>query len=271
MNMHPEKKAVRLRFAALLLSLAPALGFAAETVGEAYDLTSGELLYRETHCVDAEAESRLVIYRDRGDELIARKFVDYRSGRTTPSFVQHNLYSSETIKVELADGMLTMKVLDTGAAEPKKVKSTEPGGQLPIVIDAGFDEFVRAHWDELVGGGKKYFQFPFAARSSLVDLRISPLTCTYDSDSDQCFRLEMSNWLYRMLAAPIELGYDRESRPLTRYRGLSNIGDANGGGLEVDIQYRYQDLPQQACRIDDGIPGDRQARVGVPPRPGGNG
>ncbi len=272
MNMQKNSKGARLRLAALLLSTAPAIGFAAETVGEAYDLNSNELLYREIHCLDAAGDSREVIYRNDRDELIARKRVDYRSGRTTPSFVQHNLYSSQTIQVELDDGMLTMKVLDADKGEPIEVKSTEPGDRLPVVIDAGFDEFVRAHWDELVGGGKKYFLFPFASRAALVELRIRPLSCSYDSETDQCFRLELSNWLYRMLAAPIELGYDAESRRLMRYRGLSNIGDGNGGGLEVDIQYRYQDLPAQACATKVGNMNGSQARLDpAAPRRDGNG
>lgn len=270
MNMQKNLKSARLSLPALLLSLAPAVGTAAETVGEAFDLNSNELLYREIHCLDAAGDSREVIYRNNRNELIARKRVDYRSGRTTPSFVQHNLYSSQTIKVELDDGMLTMKVLDAEKGEPIKVKSTETSGSLPVVIDAGFDEFVRAHWDELVAGGKKYFQFPFASRSTMVELRIGPLTCTYDSDTDQCFRLEMSNWLFRMLAAPIELGYDAESRRLTRYRGLSNIGDGNGNGLEVDIQYRYQDLPTQACAADVGKVNANQVRLD-PASPGRDG
>ncbi len=249
-----EKTRILPRLAALLFSALPGIGFAGvvgETVGEAYNLDGNELLYSETHCVNPERDSRLVIYRDDRERLIARKHVDYRSGRTTPSFVQHNLYSSQTIKVMLDAGLLTMKVLDADLGEPIKVKSTAPTGVLPVVIDAGFDEFVRAHWDELVDGGVKTFLFPFAARSSLVELRIRPSTCSYASETDQCFKLELSNWLFRLLASPIELGYDPETRQLTRYRGISNIGDGSGGGQEVDIQYRYRDLPARVCEVQE--------------------
>ena len=54
-----------------------------------------------------------------------------------------------------------------------------------------------------------------------------------------------------MLVTPIELGYDAKLKRLTRYRGLSNIGDGKGEGLVVDIRYNYQDVPAKACSVND--------------------
>ncbi|MDH3218005.1 MAG: hypothetical protein OEO19_00600 [Gammaproteobacteria bacterium] len=221
-----------------------------QTIGEAYDLKSDKLLYRETHCVDEGSNARKVVYQSEAGDLIARKALDYNSGRTTPSFVQQNLYSDERIEVSLKQGKVTMSVFDAENAEPKKSTSTEPDGRIPVVIDAGFDEFVRENWDGLVAGQTRRFMFPFAARSSLMELRIMATACSYETTTDQCFRLELSNWFLRMVADPIELGYDGGLRRLTRYRGLSNIGDENGNGLVVDIKYDYQNIPEIACRLD---------------------
>ena len=82
----------------------------------------------------------------------------------------------------------------------------------------------------------------------MSSLRIQALGCSYPTQTDQCFRLDVANWLLRILVKPIELGYDAEARRLTRFRGLSNIGDANGDGLVVDIRYDYEDLGVQACQ-----------------------
>jgi len=235
----------------LLTSSLPFAGQAAgQTVGTAYDLKSEQLLYSETHCLSSEANAREVIYRNDDGAMIARKLVDYSSGHTTPSFVQHNLYSQELIEVSLGEEGVTMSVRGVDQPEFKTITSTRPDAKLPVVIDAGFDAFVRDHWDSLVSGESKRFQFPFAARERLVELRIKPVQCSYSGDSDQCFRLELSNWFLRMLAAPIELGYDADLRRLSRYRGLSNIGDENGKGLVVDIRYDYRDIPPDACRVE---------------------
>ncbi len=223
----------------------------AQTIGEAFDLKSDEPLYSETHCLSDDALAREVIYRDVEGRLIAHKILSYSTGPTTPSFVQRNFYSQESIEVELKQDEVTMTVKDENSSAPAKVVSTRPSANLPVVIDAGFDAFVTGNWDSLLAGENKSFQFPFAARESLVKLRIKPTSCSYDSESDQCFRLEMNNWFLRMLVAPIELGYDTRLKRLTRYRGLSNIGDGKGEGLVVDIRYNYQDVPAKACSVND--------------------
>lgn len=223
----------------------------AQTIGEAFDLKSDEPLYSETHCLSSDELAREVIYRDVDGQLIAHKILSYETGPTTPSFVQHNFYSQESIEVELKQDELTMTVKDANTSESGKVISTRPSPNLPVVIDAGFDAFVTTNWDSLLAGDNKSFQFPFAARESLVKLRIKPVGCTYDSETDQCFSLEMNNWFLRMLVEPIELGYDAKLKRLTRYRGLSNIGDGKGNGLVVDIRYNYQDVPAKACAVDD--------------------
>jgi len=121
----------------------------------------------------------------------------------------------------------------------------------PVVIDAGFDGFIRGNWEKLVAGDTLELQFPLAYRSSMVSLRVKASACSYETDgADQCFTLEASNWFYRMLSSPIELGYDPEQLRLARYRGLSNINDEQGKGLVVDIKYSYRALPVAACDTD---------------------
>jgi hypothetical protein len=219
-----------------------------ETVGLAYDLKTDELLYSETHCVSEDSAEREVLYKDVDGELMTSKLLDYSSGVTTPSFVQHNLYSSEFIEVGFEQGMVSMTIIDADSREILKSAQAQPSQKLPIVIDAGFDSFVRQYWDSLVAGESHEFQFPLADRESLVELRIQSLGCSYASQTDQCFRLDVANLLLRILVKPIELGYDKEARRLTRFRGLSNIGDANGNGLVVDIKYDHRDSNPEICR-----------------------
>ena len=239
-----------------------------QTVGKAYDLESDELLYRETHCVSIDDSKREVIYQDGSGDMIAHKRVDYRSGETTPSFVQENYYSRERIEVELGEGRVLMAVRDTADPDSASVSSNSFAGDIPLVIDAGFDAFVRQNWDALVSGETREFLFPFAGRSSLIELRMRPAQCSYDTETDQCFRLELSNWFFRMLADPIELGYDASERRLTRYRGLSNIGDGEGNGLVVDIRYDYDNVPEQACTLPRPILTDNADFTEIAPHPG---
>ena len=232
------------------LENAQASQFHEHVIGDAFGLKNTEFLYRETHCGLENMLARQVVYQHRDGSLIARKLLDYGSGNITPSFVQHNIRANEKISVLFDQKQITMSV--TGA-ETRAVENKYPvtaSAKSPIVIDAGFDVFIRNNWDKLVSGKPQEFRFPLASRSRLVSLQVKPTVCGYETESDQCFKLEPSNWFFRMLAAPIELGYDSALRRLTRYRGLSNIDDENGKGLVVDIRYRYQSTPGLACSIE---------------------
>lgn len=214
-------------------------------IGTAYDPDSQAHLYSEAHCSNGDSLAREVIYRDADSRLLAHKLLNYQTGPTTPSYRQNNLYAGESIAVEVRQDSVAMTVTDS--AGMSKTVNASIDANLPLVIDAGFDAFVRDNWEELVSGQDKRFQFPFAGRESLVNLRIRPAPCSVDAGTNQCFLLELDNWALRLIVDPIELGYDAGSRRLVRYSGLSNIGDGKGEGQVVDIRYRYEDLPGAAC------------------------
>jgi hypothetical protein len=235
-------------FAMTQLSYATAL--LPETVGEAYDLHTEQPLYSETHCVSDDYTMREVIYRNGDEALIAYKELNYETGQTTPAFVQHNINTSDSVAVAMQQGKIVMTFTNSDSAADRVV-TKKPGADMPLVVDAGFDAFVKDNWDSLLAGETKRFQFPFASREMLVELEIATTGCTYDSQTDQCFVLELDNWFLKMLAAPIELGYDRDLRRLTRFRGVSNIRAADGGGLEVDIHYRYSEMANMDCAREE--------------------
>jgi hypothetical protein len=236
-----------------LTHTAHATALVAQTIGEAFDLDSNKPLYSETHCVSGDALMREVIYKDAANQLIAYKVLDYATGSNTPSYVQHNVYSQDSIAVELEQERQEIIFTATDAERPDQpsVSSVKPGNALPVVIDAGFDAFVRENWHSLVAGERKQFQFPFAARESVVELSIASASCSYATETDQCFTLELNNWLLSMLADPIELGYDAKLQRLARFRGISNISDDAGEALAVDIHYRYDDVDALDCVVNE--------------------
>ena len=230
----------------LFFLLSPTLGHSAEqlyelVVGEATGLQSGQSLYKEVHCGVANELVSDIYYQSGDGALIAHKTLDYGSGRTTPSFVQTYASNQEKAKVKLDQGSLVMSMTARDGEESNRQYQLSALGETPVVIDAGFDFFIRDNWQKLVSGNVKYFQFPLVSRAQLISLRVKKSLCQYETSTDQCFSLEPSNWLFRMLASPIELGYDSTLMRLNRYRGLSNINDDNGDGLVVDIKYQYQE------------------------------
>lgn len=202
-------------------------------VGEAFDIKNNVLLYREFHYYSNSDMNHRVIYRDPLDHLMVTKDIRYHTGLVTPEYSLTVANKSEKVSVVWYQGQLKFQRNDENF---QLLKVSEP-----LVVDAGFDHYIRDNWKPLSNGETLEFYFPLVKRSTMAKLRVKSEDCTYSSVTDICYRLEVSNWLLRLLVSPIELGYNRDSKLLSRYRGLSNIEDDNGDGMVVDIHYHYKD------------------------------
>jgi hypothetical protein len=241
-------KPIVMRCATLFfLSCLPVAGYSAELTivdvqGRAFDLESGKLVYQEFHCDDPDQNQTVVEYYDVADKKILSKWLDYKTGFLTPSMVQLDVVSKQTVAMSLVENSINMD--GDNFSKPVFLKIDT---DLPLVIDAGFDHFIRDYWNELIAGRRLEFQFPVVARQSIFNFEITASNCQYDSQQDQCFSMKPGNWFLSALLDPIELGYDPVSRRLKRYRGLSNVEDKNGAGYEVDIHYQYQASAGKRC------------------------
>jgi hypothetical protein len=227
-----------MKYKLIVLLMLSANGFCAENwsvVGDAYDRDDRQLLYREYHYYSDDGLDHRVEYKDPQGKLLAEKAVDYRSGPMTPSFKQQSWLYPETLAVSLQARQLLIQYKSGDSESTQAVKR-----QQPLVVDAGFDNYIREHWGQLLTGKVQEFYFPAVTRLSLVTLQVKASRCSYPTESDSCFMINSASWLIRLLLAPIELGYDTDTRRLSRFRGLANLSDEQGRGLEVDINYQYR-------------------------------
>jgi hypothetical protein len=221
----------------------------ADIVGQAYSLTSPVLLYQELHYFSEDGRQHRVKYYSASGELLAEKDIDYSRSLLTPAFTQNNFNTGEMMSIDWHDNALSITHRQA-ASQPPDTKLIEP--RYPLVIDAGFDHFVRQHWQTLVQGEVHQFHFPVAARLGLIKLRLKQFDCREKQEDFYCFRIEPNNALLRWLLDPIELTYSispiytqgdqgqaKQVVRLQRFRGLANLSDSSGSGMNVDIRYRY--------------------------------
>ena len=207
-----------------------------DVIGEVYSLDGKQALYTEQHYYSDDGERHRVVYLSLDGQAFAHKEVDYRSGKLTPVFRQEDTRTSEVIEVKWEGEQLSISYLsdDNSAQQQKVIKA-----KSPLVIDAGFDNFIRENWALLSRGEKLQFHFPAPTRLRLVNLIVEGKQCSYVATSQRCFSINAANWLVKLLVDPIELGYDNTNQQLMRFRGLANINDENGKGIKVDIRYHY--------------------------------
>lgn len=207
--------------------------------GTAYSLDNPQqLLYCEKHRLqrrNGEPYRRTVSYFDASGKLIAKKENQYFSNPAAPDFRLQDLrrHYHEQARYK-DDGSLLLILQEDSAAEEQKTRLTD----LPenLVIDAGFDEFVRRHWQSLLSGKEVSFSFASAARQDLVNFRLEKTSL---DERQLVLSMRLKSRLLAWLLDPIELTYERDSQRLLRYRGLSNIMDNSGNTYLADIRYEY--------------------------------
>jgi hypothetical protein len=115
------------------------------------------------------------------------------------------------------------------------------------VIDAGFDAYVRAHWDALAGRGARTVPFLVPDRSGWLDFRVRHLGDDREGTrAVRRMRLALSAW-YGFAVPAIDLTYERDTRRLLRFEGLGFVRDRKGGHPRVRIEF-----PEPPREIGDG-------------------
>ena len=198
---------------AMLLPSALAQDWPLQVVGRAFDETGEQLLYSEYHYCGSELAC-MIEYRKPDGELIARKDLDYSYGPHSPALVMIDYLSGKEVRV--------------GSSEREDV-----------IVDAGFDNYVRSRWGELSAGESIEFPFQvvgFDQPLAMKAYRASQGSCALE---DLCLEVSLDSWFLGLLVDPIALSYARDSRRLLRFRGVSNLRDDKGKTFQVDIRYEY--------------------------------
>ena len=221
----------------LLILCATPCALAGSFEGTARDPDSGKVLYVETHYVfdaDSPAESRIVLYRcARDGQPFARKELRYDASRRAPSFAMDDARSGFAEGLERVAGTATVFARAGARAPRRSAPITDPA----LIADAGFDEFVRSHWDELQRGAA--LDAPFLVPSMLdsVGFRVrKTATVRVDGADTSVIRLSVAGPLGWFLS-DIDVSYRDADRRLVSYSGLTNIRDPRGKMLTARIDF----------------------------------
>ena len=228
---------------ALWLMGEPALASTPWVIGEALDAATGELLYTEHHHRPTDERPEfLVEYRAPSGELWAEKHLGPDLQTTTPSFTLKDLRLGEYTRVQTESGRARVTYRkDADSRTQQEVVALAPD----LVIDAGFDAFVRAHWTALAVDRQALpVQFLVPARLKAYGFELQAEPVEDNGAHLQEFVLEPASFLLSMLVPPFRLTYASDSRQLLRFEGLSNLTDPDTEKpYRVRIEYRVTAEP----------------------------
>lgn len=238
-------------FAMSLLVTMNVQATALQFIGTAVDLETGALVYTETHNVTLDESGDYlrteVSYVAADGQLISTKTLDFSKNKLAPKLIFSDPRNNLRYNTTLSPDYLVLETTQGGDTATDVIAISEND----IVVDAGFDRMLYRHWDMLLAGNERSFDFLALTRGSTIEFTLSTVS---KSDTDVRFKIEPSSWFIRVLMDPIVLDYDLKTKRLMRYEGITNIakegGDSNYSAI---IEYRYIYEPSGVA-LNESVP-----------------
>jgi hypothetical protein len=185
-----------------------------------------------------------------GTESFARKSLRYGEVREQPEFTFADGRGGYTEGLRRTPGGPQVFMREDARATPRE--SPLPGNVV-IVADAGFDEFVRRHWGDLEAGRTVRFPFLVPSRLDFLTFKVKKQREeTIEGGKASVIRLNLSGVLGWFLPY-IEVSYRKADQVLMRYKGLTNVRDAAGDNLVAQIDFPAKErraLPEGAAPLE---------------------
>ena len=229
-----------------------------EYTGTATSLKTQEFLYGEKHVLgyrDGKLAERAVLYTCRDGSPFARKTVNYVNP-LAPDFTFEDASNGMREGVRSEGGKRV--VFFRG-----RYADMEKMGDLPkipeLVVDAGFDEFVRENWSDLLSGKAMRMNFLVPSRVTDMGFKVQhERSDTADGTPVEVFRLNLAGILGLILPG-IDVYYSAADHVLIKYVGLSDLRDSSGdNNYKVTIEFHPGDRKPGDIRFLEDA---RQARL----------
>lgn len=199
--------------------------------GTAYDKKSGKFIYVESHSreiKDGNLVAGTVEYLNSSGKSFVSKSLNYNYSSEAPDYrlIDKRTGYTEGVRV-LAGNRLSL--YNQPAAGKKKQTAVASFDPKRLVIDAGFDEFIRKNWDRLQRNERILIQFAVPSMLRIVEFRVYKVSSrTIKGKPATVFSMDLGNFFLRLFIDPIVVSYDNEEKKLLRYEGVSNILDSRG-------------------------------------------
>lgn len=195
-----------------------------DVIGQAKHLETNKKTYTEIRKT-IQGRDYTSKYMDPNGELFATKEVKYPANRPWgPEFKLKDTRSGFEIEVLGSGQTIQVNMLKDGKRTTKKiqVKSTH-------IWDSGIHFFILDNWNQLTQTQTREVFIPELSRF---------IEFEFKRNSSNLVEMKIASTLLSWFVDPIYIQYST-NKTMTRYSGVSDISDAQGKQLEVQIDYSY--------------------------------
>ena len=203
-------------------------------VGYAYERGNSKPVYSEEftdHFVNNRYTETVTHYFDPNKKLIARRTLDFSRSLFAPDFRTEDLRTGSMEGAELKNEKVRL-FFRKDKNSPLKEKTIDV--PQPVVIDGGFNQFIKARWVELEQGETIVFNFTVPAHLDFYRLKATRVS---DPTHELIIRIEPDHLLVRWMAEPILVNYNRFTKRIVSYEGKSNIANEYGRNAFIKLIY----------------------------------
>ena len=208
--------------------------------GTAMDLKTGKFVYTDNHkekYQNGVHVSSVISYKDSSGKEFANKVIEFTPNASVPNFTFFDLrdgYTEGGKKTGNAIKLFYRRKSTDSLSE--KVLNVDKWN----VLDGGFDYFVRENWENFSDERKISFEFLVPVELGEFGFRVYKLRDDVVLGREAIvLRMEIDNFIFRSFIRPITIAYDKKTKRILQYEGISNINDENGKSLNVKITYTY--------------------------------
>ena len=181
--------------------------------------------------IDGKPSETTTKYYDASNKLIAQRTLNFSKSKFAPDFKTEDFRTGYQEGAEMKGKKFRLFFKES---KDDKLKEKTISIPSPAVVDGGFNQYIKANWSELEKGKALVFNFAVASRLDYYKMRTVRISST---DKTMKVKIEPERKILRMLASPIVVNYDKSTKRILSYEGISNIGDKNGDNFTIKLVY----------------------------------
>ncbi|MBU2875115.1 hypothetical protein [Marinobacter salexigens] len=214
----------------------------------------GRVLYEEEHRTEGQCEQGVfqpvkhhVTYhpfssdKDSSgkDQPFAEKWLDYSSSVVRPAVNFRQPDFNELLEITYpAEDIVNLVWQQPGGDTSRSTLEISND----LVVDAGFDNFVRRNWQKVINGESVKFRFLAPTRGTDYAFVLEPAQ-SQTVKADHLVQIRPDSFMLNFLVDPIILGYSKKG-VLTVYSGLTNVRENADQNFTATIRYNVTTYPE---------------------------
>jgi hypothetical protein len=175
-------------------------------------------------------------YLNEKNQILATLTSDFTMSLSAPNYEMNYIVSGNKEGVRRSGEDIILYDKPSGKDEKTLVMKKDSNEKL-IMAGQGFNYYLIENLESTKAKKNLPIRLLIPGKLDFYDFRVKYLSENKEGDID--FELSVDNWVLRMVAPSFLVRYNKNTKRIIYYKGLSNIPDEKNKNSVVEINYQY--------------------------------